>query len=388
MHGSSCHSLRDKYIQGSEILKKVIIIPDSFKGSLSSSEAAGILNDVILTAAGHETLCVPMADGGEGSTECIIKAMGGEIKETVVHAPDNRLITAHYGITLNRTAVVEIAESSGITKVLNNDAPDASTYGFGELILKCLDEGLRDFLLCLGGSATTDCGCGMAAALGIEFLDADGKAFVPVGRTLRDVVTIDTSHIDKRIWQSNFTVMSDVENPLFGPLGAAYIYGPQKGASKEEVAMLDAGLVHISNVMRRAGFKDPGSVKGAGAAGGAGYGCVAFLNATIESGINAMLDICHFDDAVVNTAYIVTGEGKLDEQSFMGKVIGGIRKRSMGKPLIVFCGKNEVNPGRLAALGITAVEIAPDVPAEESMRNAEKYLREAATEFMKAHPEL
>jgi glycerate kinase len=370
------------------MLKKVIIIPDSFKGSLSSAEAAGILNDVILQKKGHETLCVPMADGGEGSTDCIIKAMGGVIKEAKVHAPDSRIITARYGITLNKTAVVEIAESSGITKVEDNSAPDATTYGFGELILKCLDEGLKDFLLCLGGSATTDCGCGMAAALGIKFLDASGQAFVPTGRTLKKVAEIDTSEIDKRIWQSRFTVMSDVENPLFGPLGAACIYGPQKGATKDEVAMLDAGLMHISNVCRRAGFRDSGSVKGAGAAGGAGYGCVAFLNATIESGIDAMLDICHFDEALKNTAYIVTGEGKLDEQSFMGKVIGGIRKRSMGKPLYVFCGRNEVPEERLKSLGITAIEIAPGVPAEESMKHAEKYLREAATDFLKENPEL
>lgn len=370
------------------MLKKVIIIPDSFKGSLSSFDVASILNDVILQKEGHETLCVPMADGGEGSTDCIIKAMGGARLTVMVHSPEHKLIRAHYGITLNRTGVMEIAESSGLTKASGKTATTASTLGFGEMIKAGLNEGLRDFLLCLGGSATTDCGCGMAAALGIKFLDASGKSFVPAGATLKDVVSIDISEIDERIWQSRFTVMSDVENPLFGPLGAAYIYAPQKGASPEEVAMLDAGLVHISNVMRRQGFKDPCSIKGAGAAGGTAYGCATFLNATIESGIDAMLDICHFEEALKNTSYVVTGEGKLDEQSFMGKVVGGIRKRSMGKPMYVFCGKNELSADRLSSLDITAIEIAPGVPLEESVRNADRYLREAAKEFLKNHPEL
>ena len=373
---------------GVKMLKKVIIIPDSFKGSLSSFDVAGILNDVILQKEGHETLCVPMADGGEGSTDCIIKAMGGVRLPVMVHSPEHKLIRAHYGITLNRTGVMEIAESSGITKASGKTATTASTLGFGEMIKAGLNEGLRDFLLCLGGSATTDCGCGMAAALGIKFLDASGKPFVPTGATLKDVVSIDTSEIDARIWQSHFTVMSDVENPLFGPLGAAFIYGPQKGASPDEVALLDAGLVHISNVMRRQGFKDPCSIKGAVAAGGTAYGCAAFLNATVESGIDAMLDICHFEEALSNTSYIVTGEGKLDEQSFMGKVVGGIRKRSMGKPMYVFCGKNELSADRLSALNITAIEIAPGVPPEESVRNADRYLREAAMELLKNHPEL
>jgi len=370
------------------MLKKVIIIPDSFKGSLSSFEAAGILNDVILQKKGHETLCVPMADGGEGSTDCIIKAMGGAKKTIKVHSPENAIIEASYGVTLNKTAVMEIAESSGLTKASGKHAATASTYGFGEMIKAGLDEEIREFLICLGGSATTDCGCGMAAALGIKFLDSAGKSFVPAGATLKNVVDIDTSEIDKRIWQSRFTVMSDVENPLFGPLGAAYIYAPQKGATKEEVALLDAGLVHISNVMRRLGFKDPCSIKGAGAAGGTAYGCAAFLNATVESGIDAMLDICHFEEALANAAYIVTGEGKLDEQSFMGKVVGGIRRRSMGKPMYVFCGINTLSTERLESLNITAIEISKNVNPEESMAHGEKYLREAATEFFKLHPEL
>ncbi|MBO4679547.1 MAG: glycerate kinase [Lachnospiraceae bacterium] len=370
------------------MLKKVIIIPDSFKGSLSSSTVSGILNDVILQKEGHETLCVPMADGGEGSTDCIIKAMGGSKETAQVHSPENKIITATYGITLNRTAVMEIAESSGITKVEHKNALTATTYGFGEMIKAGLDNDIREFLLCLGGSATTDCGCGMAAALGIKFIDANGNCFVPTGGTLKDVAEIDASGVDKRIWQSRFTVMSDVENPLFGPLGAAYIYGPQKGASPEEVELLDAGLMHISNVMRRAGFKDPCSIKGAGAAGGTAYGCAAFLNATVESGIDAMLDICHFEEAIENAAYIVTGEGKLDEQSFMGKVVGGIRRRSMGKPMYVFCGISELSPDRLETLGITVIEISKGTTPEDSMANGEKYLREAATEFMKLHPEL
>lgn len=361
--------------------KKVIIIPDSFKGSMSSEKVAEVLNEIILQRKGCDTISIPIADGGEGSTRCILEALGGTYKNVRVHSPENTIINARYGITHNRVAVLEIAESSGITKQKALNPMTANTYGFGEMIKDALDEGLRDFFLCLGGSASTDCGCAMASALGMKFFDVAGRIFVPCGKTLKNVVSLDASDMDERIFSSRFTVMSDVENPLFGPLGAAHIFSPQKGANPDEVLALDSGLKHISDVMRKAGFKDPGVVKGAGAAGGAGYGCYAFLNAKIESGIDAMLDICRFDEKIEEAAYVVTGEGKLDEQSLMGKVVGGIHNRSKGKPLLVFCGINELSEEKLSTLGIRAVEIGRDIPVDESMKNAETYLRKAANSF-------
>ncbi len=361
--------------------KKVIIIPDSFKGSMSSEKVAGVLNEIILQRKGCDTISIPIADGGEGSTRCILEALGGTYKNVRVHSPENTIINARYGITHNRVAVLEIAESSGLTKQKTLNPMTANTYGFGEMIKDALDEGLRDFLLCLGGSASTDCGCAMASALGMKFFDVAGRIFVPCGKTLKNVVSLDASDMDERVFSSRFTVMSDVENPLFGPLGAAHVFSPQKGADSEEVMALDSGLKHISDVMRKAGFKDPGIVKGGGAAGGAGYGCFAFLNAKIESGIDAMLDICHFDEKISEATYVVTGEGKLDEQSLMGKVVGGIHKRSEGKPMLVFCGINELSEDKLSELGIRAVEIGKGIPTEESIKNGEVYLRKAANSF-------
>lgn len=366
--------------------KRVIIIPDSFKGSLSSGKAAAIINEILLQKSGYETICIPIADGGEGSTECILNVIPGEMKTVLVHSPEDKLIEAKYGITKDRTAIIEIAESSGITKQEKLNPMFANTYGFGEMISAALDEGIRKFLLCLGGSASTDCGLGMASALGAKFYDINNEPVRPSGRTLLDIMRMDTSSMDERLWNSSFTVMSDVENPLFGPLGAAFVYGPQKGATKEEVVFLDAGLKHISNVYRQAGFKDPAILRGAGAAGGAGYGCFAFLNAKIESGIDALLDFCDFDEKIKNVDFVVTGEGKFDEQSLMGKVIDGIHKRSLGKPMIVFCGKCDLSPEDYSEKNITVVEINRGKTIEESMKNAETYLYESAKEFFISDP--
>lgn len=363
--------------------KKIIVIPDSFKGSMSSETVADILSDVISKETQYEPIKIPIADGGEGSTKCIINALGGTYKTAWVHSPDNRIIRAEYGVTYDGTAVLEIAESSGITKQLKPDALKATTIGFGELIKAALDEGYRKFFLCLGGSATTDCGAGMAAALGVDFYDEEDVSFVPNGATLSKVERIDVSNIDQRVKESTFTVMSDVENPLFGENGAAYIYGPQKGAGKEDIKLLDKGLKHISKKMEKAGLISPSSIKGAGAAGGSGYGCAAFLNARIISGIDAMLDICKFDELTKDASLVVTGEGRFDNQSLMGKVVSGIKKRSQGIPMTVFCGICSLQEEELNRFSIEAVEIGRGIPIEVSLTLGEKLLRDKATDYFR-----
>lgn len=398
-------------------LKKVIVIPDSFKGSLSSEEVTNIISEEInkISAGSIEVVRLPIADGGEGSTDCIINSLGGRKIRAIVKSPENKDIEAFYGIIERdkKTAVIEIAESSGITKQTSYDAKAATTYGFGQLIKAALDKGCNDFLLCLGGSATTDCGLGMVAALGAKFYDKNNEMFIPTGGTLIELKSIDISSIDKRICSSRFTVMCDVDNPLYGENGAAYVYGPQKGAAKEDVILMDNGLHNVSNAYDKLKANDINTRKnnlasypGAGAAGGAGYACMAFLNATMKSGIEAMLEIVDYDNKVQDADLIVTGEGKIDEQSFMGKVLSGIMKHSAGKKIVAFCGclqlseneelddkkdcsnMNALNACDVSCLdnyklykGIDIVEIGRGIALEESIKNGALYLKRAAKRY-------
>lgn len=361
-------------------MQKVIVIPDSFKGSMSSQEAA----DILATAAEKYLSCdivkIPIADGGEGSIDCILHTKGGTKKLVKVHSPEGLIIEAAFGVTDERIAVLEIAESSGLTKQTSFHALTASTYGFGELIKSALDMGYRDFFLCLGGSATTDCGCGMAAALNVAFYNKDGKKFIPVGENLSEVERIDMSDLDSRISQSSFTVMSDVTNPLYGPMGAAYVFAPQKGADEKEVLILDNGLAHIARIIERDCHVDH-RIKAAGAAGGTGYGCAAFLGAKMTSGIDGLLQLCSFDTLLGDCRLIVTGEGRLDRQSLMGKVLSGIRKHSGDIEIVSFCGSCEFSPDELSAQRIIPVEIGRGISLSECMNNGSYYLRMAAESY-------
>ena len=360
-------------------LKKVIIAPDSFKGTLSAKQAADIIAQEV-TAAFPDCSIVkmPIADGGEGSADTIISAMGGETYCVQVLSPDKRSIPAYFGITANGTAVIEMAQSSGITKQNGLHPMTADTYGFGQLILAAIDRGATDFILCIGGSATTDGGCGMAAALGVRFMDSTGNTFVPCGGTLADISKIDVSIVDKRISESRFTVMCDVDNPLYGTNGAAYIYGPQKGANAEQVAVLDAGLRYLGDVLCKLFDKDYAFVPGAGAAGGLGAGCMAFLGADLMRGSDAILELCGFSGHIAESDLVITGEGKLDEQSFYGKVLSGILHDAGGVHVISICGICECDEALLRRHGISVYEACDGIPVEECMADPAKYIRIAA----------
>jgi len=366
-------------------LRKIIIAPDSFKGSLTSRQVADIIASEIASALpGCEIVSMPIADGGEGSVETILSALGGEMHTAKVRSPDDREISAGYGIAQDGTAIIEMAQSSGITKQNGLHPMTSTTYGFGQLIVDALERGAMEFMLCIGGSATTDGGCGMAAALGAVFLDENGKEFVPSGGTLLNITSIDTGGLDKRISESRFTVMCDVTNPLYGPSGAAFVYSPQKGASPEQVILLDEGLRHLGSVFMETFSKDFANTPGAGAAGGLGAGCLVFLDASLKSGIDAILELCGFKRHLDNTDLIITGEGKLDLQSFNGKVLSGILSDAGNVPVWSICGINECDAELLRKFGVSVFETCDGFSAEESMRDPEKCLRIAVRRMLES----
>jgi len=360
-------------------LNKVIIAPDSFKGSLSAKQAADIIADEVHKAIPDcEIVKIPIADGGEGSVDTILSAIGGELFAERVQSPDDREIKAMYGISDKGAAIIEMAQSSGITKQKGLHPMTSSTFGFGQLILDALERSARQFILCIGGSATTDGGCGMAAALGAEFFDERGSSFVPCGGTLSKIAEIGMSRFDERVALSKFTVMCDVGNPLFGTTGAAYVFSPQKGANPEQAELLDKGLRNLGALFSRHFGRDYANAAGAGAAGGLGAGCMAFLGAELMSGIDTILHLCGFEEHIRDADLIITGEGKLDAQSFDGKVLTGILSKSDGIPVWSVCGENECDEQMLSKYNVTAIEMSKDVSSEECMSNPERYLRNAA----------
>ena len=361
-------------------IKKLIIAPDSFKGSMSSSEVADIIEQEALRVFPEcEIKKLPIADGGEGSLDAIVFLTGGEKRSTTVISPDGSEIAAKYLITDDGRAILELAESSGFARQQGLHPMTSSTYGFGQLILDALNFGAKSFTLCIGGSATTDGGCGMAAALGVRFLDKGGKSFCPCGETLKDIAEIDLSKIDERIRECTFTVMCDVENPLFGENGAAYRYAPQKGANEEQTRVLDEGLRLLGGLLDKLLNKNVSHIVGGGAAGGLGAGCVAFLDAKLTSGIEAMLNLCDFNALVKDADAIITGEGKLDEQSLMGKVLSGIIKASNGLQIISICGVNKCDKEALLKSNIVAFETSEGITAQESLSRPTYYLQKASS---------
>ena len=369
-----------------KVPEKVIVAPDSFKGSLTAVQVADIIAEAVLELHPHcEVVKLPLADGGEGSIDAILSALNaGSIYSAQALSPDEQLIDAQFGIIntdKDKSAVLEVAQSSGITRQVGLHPMTSSTYGFGQLILAALDKGARDFTLCIGGSASTDGGAGMAAALGVEFLNADGKYFVPNGETLSKVKKIDVSALDSRIAQSKFTVLCDVSNPLFGLDGAAYVYAPQKGASPTQVEVLDAGLRHLSKVIAAtttASDSDYASLSGAGAAGGLGFGSMVFLQAELVSGIEAILELCKFKEHLQGTDLIITGEGKLDAQSFSGKALSGILKASGEVPVVSICGSNDCDELYLSKHGLRAYTISKHFSLKESLQSPENCLEVTA----------
>lgn len=328
-------------------MKKIVIASDSFKGSVSSMEVAECAELAIHKVFPDcEVMKIPVGDGGEGTVETLITAMDGKAVSCMVHDPLMRPIEAVYGILGdNRTAVIEMATASGLTLVpLPERNPLlTTTYGTGELIKDALDRGCRNFLIGIGGSATNDAGTGMLQALGFRFLDHEGEELGLGGQILDKVCSVDRSVVLPELREATFTVACDVNNPFYGEKGAAYVFARQKGADDAMIRSLDAGLRNLAGVIKRIEAIEIDDIPGAGAAGGLGGGCVAFLRAALKPGIQMVLDALRFDERIQGADLIITGEGKLDKQTCMGKTPYGVLQagRRQSIPVIVMGGSVE-----------------------------------------------
>ncbi len=340
-------------------MKKVILIPDSFKGTMSSSEICDIMRRVILSHFPEaEVLSVPVADGGEGSVDSFLQAMGGERVTLRVQGPYGEDVEAFYGRVPGDVAIIEMAAAAGLPMVGDNKhAEKTTTYGVGQLMAHALENGCTKMVVGLGGSATNDGGCGAAAALGAVFRDADGKAFVPVGETLENIASIDLSGMPERLREIPIVTMCDIDNPLCGPLGAAHVFAPQKGADEAMVERLDKGLLHMAEIVRRDLGVDITELHGAGAAGGMGGGMVAFFGGILQMGIETVLDTVGFDSLIKGADLVFSGEGKIDFQSLLGKVVIGVARRTKkaGVPLIAVVGDIGDNIGGAYDEGVSAI---------------------------------
>lgn len=339
---------------------KVVLIPDSFKGTLSSVEVCRVLRGCVeLRLPGCEVRAIPVADGGEGSVDAFLAALGGEKVHARVAGPFFEPVESFYGLTDGgKTAIVEMAACAGLPLAGERRDPAlTTTYGVGELIALAVEGGARKIILGLGGSATNDAGCGAAAALGVRFFDRTGTPFVPTGGTLGEVERIDVSAARERLRGVEITAMCDIDNPMYGENGAAYVFAPQKGAGPEQVRALDAVLRRLAGVMRRELGMDFAELPGAGAAGAMGAGVTAFLGASLQSGIESVLNAVDFDSAAADADLIFTGEGRLDSQSLRGKVVIGVARRAkrLGKRVIAIVGGAEGELEAAYAEGVTAV---------------------------------
>ena len=328
-------------------MKKIVVASDSFKGSLSSTQVAdSVERGIRMVYPMCDVIKVDVADGGEGTVDAVVGALGGEKVVAVVQDPLGRDIEAVYGVA-GDLAVMEMAAASGLP-LLSQDERNpwkTSTYGTGQMIKYAMDRGCRRFMIGIGGSATNDAGMGMAQALGFKFYDKDGKEIKDgVGGRLKDVAVIDDSGVDSRVGECTFTVACDVDTPFCGESGAAYVFAPQKGADEDMVKRLDAGMYNYAAVIKEKYGIDIVPMSGAGAAGGLGGGFKALLGARLKKGVDMVLDAICFDELLCGADLLITGEGKVDFQTPRGKTASGVlsRGKKAGVKVVALGGKVEM----------------------------------------------
>ena len=341
-------------------MEKILLVPDSFKGTLSSRQVCQVMSGQLRRFFPQaQVKSIPVADGGEGSVEAFLAAAGGERRTRTVTGPFGEPVEAFYGVLGDgRTAVIEMAACAGLPLAEGRLNPErATTYGVGELLLAAKEAGCTKAILGLGGSCTNDGGAGAAAALGAKFTRADGTAFVPTGGTLGEIAALDVSPVAQALQGMELTAMCDIDNPLYGEAGAAAVFAPQKGADAAMVARLDAGLRHLGQVSARCLGRDFSHLPGTGAAGGLGFGMAAFCGAQLRMGIDAVLDAVGFDSLLPGTDVVFTGEGKIDSQSARGKVVSGVaaRCRKAGVPVVAVVGQIGQGFEEMYQQGLTAV---------------------------------
>lgn len=353
-------------------MKKFVLIPDSFKGTLSSKEICEIMSNKINEHFDDaEIISIPVADGGEGSVDCFLSALGGEKITLTCKGPFGQDMQGFYGV-LNggETAVIEMAAAAGLPLVENNKNPlKTTTYGVGQLILDAAKRGAKKIIVGLGGSCTNDFGCGAAAACGIRFYNERGEEFIPTGGTLNAVSSVDLTNKNKLLDGVQIITMCDIDNPPFGEKGAAKIFAPQKGATEEQVELLDKGVKNLCEVIKKQHGIDLSFLKGGGAAGAMGAGMVAFFNSTLKMGIETVLDTVGFDSVISDADYIFTGEGKIDGQSLGGKVVIGVARRAKKQTVPVICvvGGAEGEMEKAFEQGVTAVFTINRLPQDFSV---------------------
>ena len=338
---------------------KVLIAIDAFKGSITSQEGSRAISlGIREVCKDAEIVTVPLADGGEGTVEALVQATNGQYYEKEVTGPLGNPVKAVYGILGDRkTAVIEVASACGLPLVPadQRDPLRTTSYGVGELIADAMDKGCRSFVIGLGGSSTNDAGIGMLQALGFRFLDEKGEEVGWGGQALRHIRRIDSTRAHRTLQECRFHAACDVHNPLYGPNGAAYVFAPQKGAAPEIVRELDEGLRNFAEIVRRERSLDIDAIPGAGAAGGLGAAFAGFLGARLESGIQLILDLIGMEQKMQDVDFVITGEGKLDDQTSMGKAPMGVVRLAQKHriPVIALAG-TVVHKASLNETGITS----------------------------------
>jgi len=365
---------------------KILICPDKFKDCLSAASVAiHLQNGIARVLPEADCKIIPMADGGEGTVEALVAATGGQIEQARVHDPLMRSISSFFGITGDgKTAVIEMAAASGLALLKPEERNPllTTTYGTGELIRHALDKGCKEIILGIGGSATVDGGAGMAQALGVSFTDDTGWEIRPGGGSLGSINKIDRANLDPRVAQCKIYAACDVTNPLTGALGAAHIFGPQKGATPEMVMLLEGYLKHYARVIRETVHIDVESIPGSGAAGGMGAGILALLGGTLKPGVELISQAVHLEDWIGWADLVITGEGKMDYQTGFGKTPAGVANLAsrLNKPVLAITGTLGGEPDQFKELGLPMVMPITDRPMtlEQSISDAGRLLENAA----------
>ncbi len=368
---------------------KIVIAPDKFKGTLSSFEFCEIFKEAILsTLPNTKVLSIPLADGGDGTIEIIHHYLGGSFIKLKVNNPFFQSVEATYLYSSkHKTAFIEMAEASGVKLIpeASLNVIEATTYGTGELIKNAIRKGAKKIILGLGGSATNDCGIGMASALGYRFLDNNGNSIIPIGKNLSKITTIVDTDVIPELYNVDFKIACDVNNPLYGVNGAAKIYAKQKGASDDSIDLLEKGLIGFSKIINTFFNTRCETIIGGGAAGGMGVGCNVFLKGKLISGYKLIQELADFEKKIENADWIVTGEGKLDPQTESGKTIQGILKvRKTKNKVAVICGEITTSKSDLKDLNIDyadeIIRIAKN--KEDAFNNTKVHLLNIAKNFI------
>lgn len=362
-------------------MKKFVLIPDSFKGTLSSTQICSIMKEQINEQFPHaKVISIPVADGGEGSVDCFLSALNGEKVFAQCKNPYFEQMQGFYGLINDRkTAIIEMAACAGLPMVEDRKNPMlTTTYGVGELMNDAINKGVEKIIVGLGGSCTNDMGCGMAAAMGIKFLDKNGKEFIPTGKSLIDICDIDMSGLNAKLKDIEIEVMCDIDNPPYGEMGAARIFAGQKGADQDMIEKLDLGVKHACDKVKEKLGMDLSTLKGGGAAGAMGAGMKAFFNANLSMGIDIVLQTVNFSNIISDADVIFTGEGKIDGQSLRGKVVIGVARKAKEQkiPVIAIVGGAEGDVSPAYNEGVSAIFTINKLPQDFSIsrHNSEQNL--------------